>query len=104
MVEAIYILGGKKYRKLERDEVIEKGAMHSICGGELRPIMGLDTIGDIPSSFSIERDFYNPIPDTEGFCQKCKSLDPIYCERTDMETIPFTCSGCGRLIVIKMES
>ena len=62
MKENIYYRFNKPYRKLKRNEVIEEGAMQSWCLGELRPIMGGDeTIGDTPSSFSDERDFYNPI-------------------------------------------
>lgn len=58
-----YYKNGKKYRKLRRDEIIKKGAMHSFCGGELRPITNSDgqTIGGTPSKFSDEREFYNPI-------------------------------------------
>lgn len=61
MRENIYWRFGKKYRKIKRDEKIQIGAMHSFCGGELSPICGNDTIGDTPSSFSDEREFYNPI-------------------------------------------
>jgi len=59
----IYIRFGKKYRKLMRNEIIKKGAMQSWCYGELQPIKNSDgrTIGDTPSSFSNERNFYNPI-------------------------------------------
>ena len=59
----VYVKDGKPYRKLNRDEVIQKGAMQSWCHGELQPILNSDgeTIGDIPSSFSDKRDFYNPI-------------------------------------------
>jgi hypothetical protein len=58
----IYTRFGKKYLKCKRDEVIKEGAMQSWCFGELQPIMNTDseTIGDTPSSFSDERDFYNP--------------------------------------------
>ncbi len=56
-----YVKDGKPYRKLDRDEVIGEDAMQSWCNGELQPVMGTDTIGDTPSSFSDERDFYNPI-------------------------------------------
>lgn len=52
---------GKKYKKVKRHEKIEAGAMHSYCGGELVPVMNPNTIGDVPASFSDEREFYNPI-------------------------------------------
>lgn len=59
----IYKRFGNNYRKLKRDEVIKKGAMQSWELGELQPVKNSDgkTIGDTPSSFSDERDFYNPI-------------------------------------------
>ncbi|KKM21239.1 hypothetical protein LCGC14_1637460 [marine sediment metagenome] len=57
----IYYRFGKKFRKIRRGEIIKKGAMQSWCGGELQPIKGHDTIGDIPSNFCDERDFYNPV-------------------------------------------
>lgn len=59
--DIIYYRFGKKYRKIGRDEIISEGAMHCWCGGELMPIMNKDTIGDRPSSFSEEREFFNPI-------------------------------------------
>ena len=54
---------GKRYRLLDRNEVIEEGAMQSWDGGELHPITNFDgkTVGDHPYNFSIERDFYNPV-------------------------------------------
>jgi len=61
MKEPVYYKDAKQYRKIHRDETIHAGAMQSWCGGELHPLMGTDTIGDIPASFSDERDFYNPI-------------------------------------------
>ena len=66
MTENIYYRFGKPYRKLKRNEIIEKGAMHSFCGGELMPITNSDgqTIGSTPSEFSDEREFYNPIVET----------------------------------------
>lgn len=53
----------KQYKKIKKDEIIKEGAMQSWDNGELQPIKNTDgeTIGDIPSSFSDERDFYNPI-------------------------------------------
>ena len=59
--EIIYYRNGQQYRKLKRDEVIKEGAMQSWCNGELHAITGFDTVGDTPSCFSDERDFYNPI-------------------------------------------
>ena len=63
MKKIIYWRFGKKYKKIERNsnEKIKDGAMHSYCGGELFPIIGNDTIGDVPSNFSDEREFYNPV-------------------------------------------
>lgn len=58
---AEYTRFGKKYRKIGRNEIIETGAMQSWCNGELQLIMNDETIGDMPSNFSDERDFYNPI-------------------------------------------
>ena len=59
----IYTRFGNEYKKLKRDEVIKEGAMQSWEHGELQPLGNGDgkTIGDTPSSFSDERDFYNPI-------------------------------------------
>ncbi len=59
----IYTRFGKKFKKINRDEIIKEGAMQSWEDGELQPLGNGDgkTIGDIPSSFSNERDFYNPI-------------------------------------------
>lgn len=58
-----YTRFGKKYKKLKRWEIIKEGAMQSWCNGELQPIKNYDndTVGDIPASFSDERDFYNLI-------------------------------------------
>ncbi len=58
-----YIRHGSKYRKLiYRDkEIIKEGAMQSWAFGELQPIVNEDTVGQTPSQFSDERDFYNPI-------------------------------------------
>ena len=59
----IYTRFGKQYKKVKRDEIIEEGAMQSWENGELQPLGNGDgkTVGDTPSSFSDERDFYNPI-------------------------------------------
>jgi len=59
--EPLYYRFGKPYRKIKRDEVIEIGAMHSYCFGELMPIKNPETVGMTPTDFSDERDFYNPI-------------------------------------------
>lgn len=57
-----YKIDGKKYRKIGKDEIIKKGAMHSLSGGGLMPVLNNgETIGDKPSSFGTGRDFYNPI-------------------------------------------
>lgn len=63
MEKPIYYRFGKKYHKLERDEIIKEGAMQAWALGELQPIKNTDgqTIGSTPSDFSPERDFYNPI-------------------------------------------
>jgi len=57
--ENIYYRFGVQYRKLKRHEVIKAGAMHSFCGGELRPIVRINTIGKTPNDFSDEREFFN---------------------------------------------
>jgi hypothetical protein len=61
--QIIYWKDGNPYRKLDRNEIIAEDAMQSWCNGELQPITNSDgkTVGDKPSSFSDERDFYNPI-------------------------------------------
>jgi len=57
----IFENNGKKYYRIERWETIEEGAMHSFLWTEpqLIPIMGIDTVGDIPNNFSEKRIFYN---------------------------------------------
>lgn len=57
----VYYRFGEQYKKISREDIIQEGAMHSYCNGELEPIKNEETIGDKPSSFSPERDFYNPI-------------------------------------------
>jgi hypothetical protein len=52
---------GKQYKRLQRDEVIEHGAMHSVEGGMLHPVLNEETIGMKPEDFSDERDFWNLI-------------------------------------------
>lgn len=103
MVTERYVRFGKQYRKLGRMEIIKNGACHSLCGGELYPIVGVDTVGDVPASFSDQREFYNPIlkGDQEGIigdCPLCKTLDPVHCERTDIKKFS-ECIECGRLIL-----
>jgi len=61
MQDIIYIKYGKKYRKLNRDEIITRGAMHSYDNGELNPIINPDTVGKTPNDFLPRRDFYNLI-------------------------------------------
>ena len=64
MKKKTYFVNGKEYRKLERDEIIEKGAMQSLYNDSyLFPIVNADgnTVGDRPKHFSVKRDFYNPI-------------------------------------------
>ena len=61
MKEITYYKNGKKFRKIGRDEVIEEGAMHSIMDGELHSVKFPETIGETPSDFSDDRNFYNPI-------------------------------------------
>jgi len=51
---------GDMYKRLEDNEVIKEGAIHMLrTGGALKPIMGFDTVGDTPSSFSDDRIFFN---------------------------------------------
>lgn len=46
-------------RRVEQDEPIPPGALHSLDeGGTLKPIVNLDTIGKTPSQFSKERSFW----------------------------------------------
>jgi len=62
MKDFLYYLHGNTYKKLDRDEIIEEGAMQSWEHGELQPITNNDgeTVGSCPSDFSDERNFYNP--------------------------------------------
>ena len=57
----VYIIDGKKYLKLKKDEVIKEGAVHCYNHQGFYPVMHKKTIGDKPSSFSEERDFFNLI-------------------------------------------
>jgi len=61
MNEIVYYRFGKRYHKIGRDETILRGAMKSYLNGELQPILSTDTVGDKPSSFSDEGNFYNPM-------------------------------------------
>lgn len=105
--ELAYIRFGKQYKKLGRYETIKEGAMQSWCHGELEPIMGTDTIGDIPNSFSDERDFYNPItmlkatpdhPQCEGCEDMAECIDVVTYLGEDAECIK---SRSNRLIDAK---
>lgn len=62
ILENDYVSAGKRYRKIGRDEKIKEGALHSWHNGKLNPITDIWTVGDTPSSFARERDFYNPLP------------------------------------------
>jgi len=56
-----YIIYNKKiYEKVKQKEKIKEGAIHCLFG-YIHPIIGIDTIGDTPESFSKNRIFYNPI-------------------------------------------
>jgi hypothetical protein len=55
--------GGEQYKKLQRDEVIEHGAMHTIDDGMMHPVLNEETIGMKPADFSEERDFWNLMED-----------------------------------------
>ena len=80
----VYWRNGKSYRKLNRDEVIKDGALHSYCNGELKPILGLHTVGDTPSGFSDDRDFYNPVePEKVVLVTGYKSMGDILREHID---------------------
>ena len=61
MKDIVYYRNNKKYRKIDRNEVIEEGAMHSILDGELHTVKFPETVGETPSDFSADRNFYNPI-------------------------------------------
>jgi len=53
---------GKMYKRLDKNEVIEEGALHNSKDNPVfKPIMGVDTVGDVPSSFDSDRIFYNPV-------------------------------------------
>lgn len=54
-------LSFRRYVRVGDDEKIKEGAISQLCDGPLCPIMGIDTIGDTPSSFSRDRKFYNPL-------------------------------------------
>uniref|UniRef100_A0A6M3LDM0 Uncharacterized protein n=1 Tax=viral metagenome TaxID=1070528 RepID=A0A6M3LDM0_9ZZZZ len=56
-----YVRFGKKYRKIGRDEIIQEGAMHSVLGDELSPILDPGIIGEKPSDLNDEIDFFNPL-------------------------------------------
>ena len=52
----------KKYIKLKRNEIIEEKTMQSWNNGTLQPLTGFgrNIIGETPSNFPSERNFYNP--------------------------------------------
>ena len=95
MNKIVYQRFGKKYRKIDRNETIAPGAMQSWCLGELEPIIGADIIGDKPSNFSDERDFYNPIEDASETPIK---IDDEECCCLNSQYYPIRngrCSFCG---------
>jgi len=104
MVVERYVVFGKQYVKLGLQDIIKEGACHSLgIEGKIYPIVGVDTIGDIPASFSKDRIFYNPViekADIVDPCPLCKNLDPCHCERTDLKKFS-QCVLCGRLILTK---
>jgi len=81
-----YYKDGKQYKKIINNGIIKKGAMHSWCFGELKPVMSDDSIGDRPSSFSKEREFFNP-----SICPNCKTQ--FYYTNDDVSCIK---CGCRR--------
>jgi len=95
MKENLYIRHGMRYRKIGRDEVIQAGAMHSYCGGELKPVINKDTIGDTPSSFSPERDFFNPINARSNFSVG----DRIIVVSDSVDNYNYFSEGSGGIVV-----
>jgi hypothetical protein len=57
----IYEHEGVRLRKLARDEIIKKGDLHGYGGTDFFSLRNISTIGDIPNSFSQERNFYRAI-------------------------------------------
>jgi hypothetical protein len=56
---------GRRYYKLNKDEMIQQNALHRhYYGKRYNPIKHKKTIGMKPSDF-IERNFYNPLPKTD---------------------------------------
>jgi len=103
MGKPLYYKDGRPYRKLKRDEHIEKGAMHSWCLGELMPITNNDdeTIGNTPSGFSAERDFYNMIhPSMSSKMNQKKVCNRCLDYREAWHTNKFTCPKCGERWVL----
>lgn len=115
----IYTRYGREYRKLDRDEIIEEGAMHSYCDGELQPMQNPGTVGDVPGSFSYERDFYNPIePYVNPFSYTCpECIEPkttlehgkhVFINATAIEwgtrvAVSINCTICGSVTDITDE-
>lgn len=95
MIEPVYYKDGRKYKKIGRDEMIEKGAMHSILDGELHAIKSPDTIGDTPSSFSLDRNFFNPIK------QKCMGTGDLV-KPIDGKNETRECRFCGKVVKLKL--
>lgn len=62
----IYSRFGNLYRKVKRDEIIEEGAMHAYCLGELMPVRNPETFGQRPCDFSDKREFFNPFKRKKG--------------------------------------
>ena len=55
---------GRRYYKLNRDEIIQKDALHKhVHGKKFNPILHEKTVGKRPCDF-IQRNFYNPLPET----------------------------------------
>lgn len=55
----IIVLNNKRYKKLKRNERIKPETIHSLCGHGYFPLTNTTTIGQRPSDFSDEKDFYN---------------------------------------------
>ena len=88
----VYWKDGNAYRKLKRNEVIAEGAMQSYCNGELNPCLGIHTVGDTPSSFSDDRDFYNPVSMDNPYKPVIKKLTKI------CKDLNLCCKACGEVL------
>jgi hypothetical protein len=58
--QQVCYINGRMYYKLDQDDTIKKGCLHSYNGGELLPIVHSGSIGQHPSDFSPKREFFNP--------------------------------------------